>query len=120
MQDFEERRKHPRISVSIPLRYKELRGRSYLSKGTVSKNLSEGGVRFRTDRFVSLACHLVVEMSLPTIARPIKAISKVAWIKKLPAGDDFEIGNQFLALSNEDEAALSAYTQKLNAPAQAV
>lgn len=113
MAEFTEKRKYRRVDIAIPLRYKELRGNSYLSKGTLTKNISEGGVRFRTHKFLSLACHLVVEMSLPSIAKPVKSIAKVAWIKKLPAGDDYEVGNQFLAMSNEDESVLSEYMKNL-------
>jgi len=113
MFEFQEKRKHPRIRASVPLRYKELGGKSYLSKGALTKDLSEGGVRFNSDKFISLACHLVVEMSFPSIAQPVKTISKIAWIRKLPAGDSYEVGNQFLAMSSEDERALSLYTDRM-------
>ena len=109
MPSFKEKRKFRRVDVSVPLRYKELHGKSYLAKGTLTKNLSEGGVRFRTDRFVGLACHLMLEMNMPSIVKSIKAISKIAWIKKLPAGENYEVGSQFLAMTNEDEAVVSHY-----------
>ena len=112
MSNNSEKRKHPRVDVSVPLRYKELRGKKYLADGTMTKNVSEGGVRFRANRFISLACHLLVEMKLPSLAKPIKAVSKVAWIKKLGTDNDYEIGNHFLALSNEDEEALSKYVKE--------
>jgi len=71
-------------------------------RGTVSKNLSEGGMRFRSDRFISLACRLVVELNVPELNEPLRAVSKIAWIRKLPAGDDYEVGNQFLEMSRRD------------------
>ena len=95
MLDFSEKRKHPRIDIRIPLRYKELRATSPVSKGALTKNLSAGGVRFHSDKFISLSCRMILEINLPFISKPLRAISKVAWIKKLPAGDDYEIGNQF-------------------------
>lgn len=112
MADFIEKRKFHRITASLPLRYKELRGKTYLSKGTLTRDLSEGGVRFHTDKFVSLACHLVLEIKLPSIGKPMRTISKIAWIKKLPAGDRYEVGNQFLAMTDEDASLIASYAEK--------
>ena len=109
MSGITENRKHTRIEASIPLRYKELRGNTYLTKGTLSKNLSEGGTRFNTDKFIPLSAHLMIEMRLPKASRDIKMVSKIAWIKKLPACDDYEIGSNFLAMSAEDETLISNF-----------
>ena len=64
---FQEKRKHPRLGTSVPLRYKELNGKTYLAKGTLSKDISVGGIRFQSNKFIALACHLVVEMNLPSM-----------------------------------------------------
>ena len=101
--NFEEKRRFSRVEGRFPLKYKDLRKTDEESRGSISKNLSIGGVRFRSDRFISLACRLVVELNLPALPKPIKAISKVAWIRKLPAGDDYEVGNQFLEITREDK-----------------
>ena len=89
-----EKRKFKRLESRFPLKYKDLRQTGMEFRGTVSKNVSEGGVRFRSDRFISLACRLVVELNLPDQQEPIKVVSKIAWIRKLPAGDDYEVGNE--------------------------
>ena len=112
MENLKERRKSPRVEVSIPVRYKELYGNSYLSTGTLTKNVSVGGVKFSADRFIALACRLLIEMRLPSIEKPIKTISKVAWIKKSPVGNLYEIGNHFLAMTKEDNAIISGYVKK--------
>ena len=117
MSSFDEKRKFHRIESRFPLKYKDLRKTGEESRGTVSKNISEGGVRFRSDRFISLACRLVVEINLPTLTKPIRAVSKIAWIKKLPAGDDYEVGNQFLEISREDKALIQDFiTQEFQNP----
>ena len=103
MSAISEKRRHQRLETRFPLKYKNLKTSNVESRGTVSKNVSEGGVRFRSDRFISLACRLVVELNLPSMEKPIRAVSKIAWIKKLPAGDDYEVGNQFLEISKEDK-----------------
>ena len=111
MSTFDEKRKFRRIESRFPLKYKDLRKAGEESRGTVSKNLSEGGVRFRSDRFISLACRLVVELNLPALARPIRAVSKIAWIRKLPAGDDYEVGNQFLEISRADKDIIQKFVR---------
>ncbi|MGB2705621.1 MAG: PilZ domain-containing protein [Candidatus Omnitrophota bacterium] len=103
MSAFEEKRRFPRIQGRFPVKYKDLRKKDEGFRGTVSRNLSEGGVRFRSDRFISLACRLVVELNVPELTKPIRAVSKITWIKKLPAGDDYEVGNQFLEISRQDK-----------------
>ena len=101
-----EKRKFPRIGSRFPLKYKNLRKAGEEFRGTISKNVSEGGVRFRSDRFISLACRLVVELNLPALTKPIRAVSKIAWIRKLPVGDDYEVGNQFLEISRHDKETI--------------
>ena len=112
MSTINEKRKFPRIESRFPLKYKDLRRMGEEYRGTVSKNVSEGGIRFRSDRFISLACRLVVELSLPSITKPIRAVSKITWIKKLPAGDDYEVGNQFLEISREDKEVIREYVRE--------
>lgn len=112
MGNHSEQRKYPRIGVRVPVQYKELHGKTRSPKGALTKNLSEGGVKFNTDKFISLACRMVVEVTLPAKPKPIRAISKVAWIKKLPVGDDYEIGNQFLDMSKEDKIIISNYVEE--------
>lgn len=106
MENFinvEDKRRYKRVDSSVPIRYKNLRIATELPAGATSKNLSEGGVCFHTNKFISLACRLVVEISIPTSVKPIKAISKVAWIRRIPSTDQYELGNQFLEINKEDK-----------------
>jgi len=111
MSNITEKRKHARIKTAVPLQYNELHGNTYLVKGTLTKDLSNGGVRFISDRFVGLACHLMLEIQLPSMSGSIKAISKPAWIKKTRYGTDYEIGSHFLALTSEDASLLANFTR---------
>ena len=105
----DEKRKYQRIPSGFPVKYRDLNRPETECRGTVSKNVSEGGVRFRSDRFISLANRMVVELNLPTLSRPVRAVSKITWIKKLPAGGDYEVGNQFLEISREDRDAIRTF-----------
>jgi len=108
-----EKRRHKRLDYNLPVQYKNLRKTGELPAGSLTQNISEGGVCFKSSEFISLACRLVVEITLPANPKPIKAISKVAWIKKLPAGDQYELGNQFLEIAKEDKVHINNFINKV-------
>lgn len=112
LANIEEKRRYQRIDFNLPLQYRNLRKIGEASIGALSKDISGGGVRFKANEFISLACRLVVEITLPTVPKPIKAISKVAWIKKIPASDQYELGNQFLDMTKEDKNHVIDFVNK--------
>ncbi len=101
-----ERRRFKRVESNLPIQYKNLRKIGEASVGALSRDIGEGGVRFKSNEFISLACRLVLEITLPTGTKPIKAISKVAWIRKMPSSDQYELGNQFLDMTREDRTQI--------------
>ena len=112
---FEEttnRRKYVRVESAVPLQYKKLKQLSEGTIGAITQNVSEGGIRFLANEFLPLASRLVVEVFLPAQPRPVKAISKVAWIRKAPSGDQYVIGNQFLEVGRDDRGQLVEYVKK--------
>jgi len=108
-----EKRRFSRIKVGVPLQYKNLKKSIDISSGALTRNLSEGGVCFKTNEFISLACRLVVEITIPTQPKPIKAISRIAWIRKLPAGNQYEMGNQFLEMAKEDRVHVANFVNSV-------
>ena len=108
-----EKRRFQRVDSNLPLRYKNIKTAT-VPMGSLTKDISEGGISFKTNEFISLACRLVVEITLPTVQRPIKAISKVAWIRKLSSGEQYELGNQFLEISKEDRGLITDYVSRLS------
>jgi c-di-GMP-binding flagellar brake protein YcgR len=114
MSDNAEKRKYKRVDAHISLKYKLLGDKSEVSNsGTVTNNLSEGGVRFRTKDFISRSSRIMMEVDVPLAEKPVQAISKVAWIRKSPGGDDYDIGGQFLEINSKDKKAVSEYIQTL-------
>jgi len=115
VNDDLEKRKYPRVKTHIPVKIRKLKGpESWDGESSITKNLSTGGIRFRTAEFISMACRLILELDIPMFTKPVKAISKVAWIRKLPSGDDYEVGNQFIEMTKEDKALVSEYVSSLN------
>lgn len=109
----EEKRRYQRVQSVLPVQYKNLRKNGHLPVGSLTRNISEGGICFKSNEFISLACRLVVEISLPSLPKPIKAISKVAWIRKLPANEQYELGNQFLEMTKEDKTHITNFINKV-------
>lgn len=110
--NIEEKRRFNRADANLALQYRNLRKSNDPLALSVSRNISEGGVCFTSSEFISLACRLVVEISLPNAPKPVKAISKVAWIRKLPAGDQYQLGNQFLEMTKEDKAHIMNFVSR--------
>lgn len=111
--EMPERRRFGRVNTTIPLQYRKLKELSEGTIGAITRDVGEGGAKFIANEFLPLATRLVVELFLPAQPRPIKAISKVAWIRKAPSGNQYEIGNQFLDLVRDDKDQLSEYVKKV-------
>ena len=112
----EDKRRYKRVESGLPVEYKELRKSSALARGSLTRNIGEGGICFQSNEFMSLACRLVVEITLPNVPKPIKAISKIAWIRRLPSSDMYELGNQFLEMAKEDRAHVADFISKVLNP----
>ena len=114
----ENKRRWTRVGASLPLEYRDLRKAAELPKGSLLKNISEGGICFSSKEFMSLACRLVLNIVLPNNTKPIKAISKVAWIRRVPASNQYEMGNQFLEITKEDKAQITNFVNSSLTPNQ--
>ena len=112
LEEKPERRRSVRVGASIPLQYKKLKELAEGTIGAITHDVSEGGVRFVVNEFLPLASRLVVEVFLPAQPRPIKAISKVAWIRKTSSGEQYIVGNQFLDVAKDDRGQLAEYIKK--------
>jgi len=112
MLNGNDRRKYVRVNLPIALQYKNAKDGLDPFKNCVIKDIGEGGLRFTTDGFVPLACHMVVKIDINQAEEPIRAILKVKWIKKLADGVSFEIGNEFSNISSGAKAVLSDFLKR--------
>jgi hypothetical protein len=111
-----EKRKSPRVKTSIPIRYRVQRdGTEAVGAGSVTCDVSTGGLRFMANEFFSTACRLILELDIPTMEKPIKAVSKVAWIEKAKPGADYEyeVGNQFMEINAKDKELIAKYVRSI-------
>lgn len=108
--DMEERRIFPRLHMKIPLQYKNLENSPNVFISSLSENVSRKGAAFSCYEFIAPTSRIVVVLSIER-PRPmqIKAISRIAWIKKNSSPDNYTIGVKFMAMTREDENALDHF-----------
>ena len=77
---------------------------------TVVKDISEGGIRFRSNRFIPVREKLLFRMRLPN-QKTIEAVAQPAWIREIPSLNQYDIGAKFLSLSEADRRIIRQLTQ---------
>lgn len=107
-----ERRLYPRASAAMPVQYRGIRQANDAIMGTIARNISKGGVALIVNEFISVFTRLIVEISIPPIAKPIRAISKVVWIRKRPHGEQYEVGMEFVDITEEDRRNVSDFVER--------
>ena len=105
----QERRKYPRVYASLPMQFRFIGEFDKLPRDTITKDLSEGGVRFSVDKFVPVGTRLVVNVLLEGYHEPIRSTAKIIWTRKLQYSDTYEVGCQFLNLSEEGRQKISRF-----------
>ena len=118
MQPYvKEKRSCPRINARLPVQFKDIQRPIETYTGSLTKDISEGGIRFASSEFLSIFTRLLVEVSVPSFSRAVKAISKVAWIQKIPRSSQYNVGLQFMDMTEEDKKHLTSFISKSPAPA---
>jgi hypothetical protein len=107
-----EKRKHARVSASIPVRYRiEGDDTKTLREGSLTTDVCEGGLRFITSEFIATPCRLVLELDVPAQSQPVKAVSQVAWVKDKSPGKQYEVGGEFMEISKKDQARITQFLE---------
>ncbi len=102
------RRQFPRKKCSIESSFQAHREPANLCETTVF-DISQGGLRFRTYKFIPLQTRLNFKMKLPK-NKSIDSIVEPAWIKEVPHLNLFEIGARFISLDEDDQTLVRALT----------
>lgn len=102
-----ERRKSIRIESSIPVHYKG--EQQFIS--TVSKNIGENGIKFTTSKFIPVFSKLLMDIFLFHNTEPVRILTEVIWVRKLPRLDLYSIGTKFVELSREHKRLISHYLE---------
>ncbi len=101
-----DRRRYPRWQTRFPVRFRVL-GRPRIYVGSLSRDVSAGGVRIVADRFVPKGSALEVELFLEKMKRMVPARARVVWLEQLPHGSDsFRLGLEFYEINPRDQRYL--------------
>lgn len=94
LEEFElDKRKFPRAVFRESIEYRHSENPSL--NGSVGYDLSEGGVRFRTEEFLAHESEVVIRLQLKA-EREATLLARVVWAQKVPYGDSYHVGCEFL------------------------
>lgn len=105
-----ERRRFIRIKEDDAISFTILP--TYKSTTSLSRDLSIGGIRFLSGRFIPPHSILKLEIKLNLLPRIIYAIAKIAWIKEIFDDERYDIGAEFIEINKHDLRFLDYYLNK--------
>ena len=121
--DRSNRRRHPRIQTSLPVRISTIEperdpwtGRPFFrASQETCANVSRGGAFVQTSEPLAPGRRVLVELKLPNGA-PLEAIGRVAWTKRVltPHGRNYEagVGIEFVGGVAEHFSALQEFIDR--------
>jgi c-di-GMP-binding flagellar brake protein YcgR len=109
-----EKRKFPRLSFDVELKYKVLNSPSPKTQESRVKNISTGGLCIMILEKVKIRTPLKLEISLPHEDKPIVAKGKVAWVEKLTIVStetyvSYDCGVEFVDISPQDQESINRH-----------
>ncbi|MDD5424026.1 MAG: PilZ domain-containing protein [Candidatus Omnitrophica bacterium] len=110
--DFPERRQYERINTTMSVQYRGIRQASDSVINAISRDISTGGVRLLVNEFISVFTRLVLEIAMPSSPKPVRVVSKVAWVRKRPYGEQYEVGVEFMDMPDEDRRGIDDFIER--------
>ena len=107
-----ERRKAARHRTYHPVRIAKSREPKIVE--TLTKDVSEGGVRCVSSELFPVSSDLGVEMTLFKGEESLSVKGKAVWFRMIPHSDQFDLGISFLDMSPQDKRRLSVYIERLS------
>ncbi len=108
-----EKRQHSRYQCEIDSSFKNLDAPATRPVSeTMVQDISEGGLRFRANHFIPVHNKLLFRIQIPN-HKTIEAVAKPAWIREIPSINQYDIGAQFISLSEEDREVIRQFSSTL-------
>lgn len=101
-------RRHKRIEERIQICYKSLASQS-VSECVFTKDISDAGIKFVTKNSISERVILEIDILLPGHKVLIKTLGKALRVSKIKSMNNYEIGCEFLEMSEEDKSKIMEY-----------
>ncbi|MBU0547308.1 MAG: PilZ domain-containing protein [Candidatus Omnitrophica bacterium] len=96
---MQERRRYIRVPESLQIAYEILPAETI--KWYLTKDISQGGIRFLTHEFISKDSRLRIRITFPKTLFSFEALVRCMWIREMPYSEEFEIGVEFMNLPFE-------------------
>ncbi len=104
---MQERRRYARVPEGVQLSYEILPAESI--KQYLTKDISQGGIRFFTHEFIPKGSRLKIRLSFPRTLFSFEALVQCMWIKDMSYGEEYEVGVEFVDLPPEITDYLITY-----------
>ena len=104
-----EKRRYPRVNCEIESNYKNLaQTSSTVLDFTTVNDLSEGGLRFRTNHFLPVNHRVYFRIQIPK-APAIESMAELAWIRQIPSLNCYEAGARFVEFPLQHKRTLQNF-----------
>lgn len=112
MENASDRRRFPRLNVTVDIQYRLLPEAVAYATGATS-NISAGGICIILYEEVPVGSVLELNIYLPDGQPIIKAKGRIVWIKPFDVARDqkerFDAGVEFIDLNENDESRIAKY-----------
>lgn len=106
-----ERRRHRRVKVNIPVKYREMlsdevspAGRHEMASECV--NLSRGGMQLATSAALQESDEKLLETEFVLSGRDVRLVAHIVWNKFDPETKKYRAGVEFIVVKNADREAI--------------
>jgi c-di-GMP-binding flagellar brake protein YcgR len=107
----DERRRSPRYRAYLPVRIRP-QGSARVTE-TLTRDLSEGGLRCLSPIVSPVASDVEVELTLGTGAEAVSLKGRTTWFQAISDSDQFDLGIAFADVAPPDQRRLSTYLERL-------
>lgn len=109
---IEEQRRFPRLACHTPLQYRDIFKPHATYIGSLTQDLSAGGVKFQASEWLAVQHRLLVQLQLPGALEPIRTIAQVVWTRKHAHSDQYEIGVCFVEMTAYDRDLVAEFVDR--------
>ena len=108
----QDRRRFPRLKAGLPVEFRRLAEPGQQLAGSLSRDMSAGGIQLRTSNFLPRDSRLVVLFSPPGVGRQLRAVARVGWTRERSLGELFDCGLEFVEISSQDREAIAGLVER--------
>ena len=107
---MQERRRFVRVPEESPISYEVLNDAR--TGQAFTKDISQGGIRFFVKEFIPKDSLLKIYLPLQKILFNFETVIKIVWITEAIHSERYEVGAEFVNISEEDTERLVEYIEK--------